>query len=121
MLGFLVGELDLDQDVFVADNARCQLRRIDGVDVAEKLGGLARLVRLEMADQVKACALEMRDSRKLAFEFLDVVLAEIPQAEGMGLKDDLYRENLGDGQEQDAVALTTGLLAGEKQPLFDVG
>ena len=68
---------------------------IDG----EKLRRLFRLVRLQMADQMEARAVEIGDSGRFALHLLHVVFAEFAQPERLSLADRFRSEYLGDRQQ----------------------
>ena len=71
---------------------RASLARIHRLDHLEQLRGLARLVRLQVADQVETRARETGHRGLLAFELLHVVLAELAQPELPGLANEFRRE-----------------------------
>jgi len=57
-----------------------QFRGIDGLNGLEQFRRAGALVRLQVPDQVEAAACQISDYRCLAFELLDVVLAELPKS-----------------------------------------
>src|ERR1051326_6779435 len=59
---------------------------------------------------MKPRAIERTDLRRLAFEFLHVVLAEFPQAQVVRGEDRVGREDLGHGQQEDAGRIAAGTL-----------
>lgn len=124
MLGFLGRELDLDQDVegfgeFV--EAAGELGGIDGLDDVEELAGAAAFVGLEVSDQVEAGAWKLTDERGLGFELLDVVFAELAEAEVVSGEDGGGGEDLGDGEEGDFAAAAAGAGASVRDAAFDGG
>ncbi len=54
-----------------------------------------------MADEVEAGIRQVRDVRGFPFELLDVIFAEITEAETVGRMDDGRRENFGDRKKED--------------------
>ena len=87
-LGLLRGEPDLDHDLQWRTGfgqAAGHFRLINRLDHLKKFGGFAGLVRLQMADEMKAGARQVGELGGLVLELLDVVLAELAQAGMEGL------------------------------------
>jgi hypothetical protein len=85
----------------------------------KQFGGAASFVGLEVADEVEAGALESGDGGVLGFKFLDVIFAEIAEAERPGVEDDLGREDLCDGDLGDCGARAARAGAGELNSFLD--
>ena len=80
---------------------RAEPGRVHGLNRLEQFGGFARLIGLQVADEVEARAREIGDRGRLAFEFPHVVLAEIPQAQGVRFVNRGCREDFSDRQQKD--------------------
>jgi len=105
VLGRLAREVDLHEQIDPASrggggfvNPTEQIRRVDRVDEIEARGGLFRLVRLQMSDEMPAqrqagCRVYFRQ------RFLQTVFAEIDLSRGGGFANRFGRECLGNGNQ----------------------
>jgi hypothetical protein len=84
---------------------------IDRLDAAERGGGLARFVGLQMADEVPL-EIEIPQLVDLRERFLDLVLAEQTLAGGGRLADAIGAEGLRDGDELDLRRVAPGACGG---------
>lgn len=120
----LGGELDFEHDFQRAggfvEPAR-EFGGIDGLDDVKQLGGALGFVGLEMADQVEAGSGEIGDGGSLGFKFLDIVFAELAQAEIVGLADDGGGEDLGDGEQGDGGGIAARTFGGARDAFADLG
>lgn len=120
--GFFLGEFDLEHDVAGESGlveALGEFGGVDGLDDVEEFGGEAGFVGLEVADQVEACAGEILDEGVFGGEFLDVVFAEIAEAELVSVLNDGSGEDFGDGDEGDFGAGAAGAGEGAGEAFLD--
>ena len=96
------------------------LRGIDSLDYVENFGRLARLVGLQVPDQVKAGFGQMPDGGVFGLEFLDIVFAELAQPGLIGFDEGFGREDLGDGDERDLFAAPSCPPAGPRHTLLNL-
>jgi len=68
-----------------------------------------------MADEVKTGVAKLADVGRLGFELLDVVLAEVTEAEFIGVTDGARGEDFGHGEE----TYVRGAAAGTRDGVFD--
>jgi hypothetical protein len=78
-----------------------QFRRIDGLHHLEQLHSLGRLVGLQVPDKMKPRPGESAHQRGFAFELLHVILAELAQAQCVGLLNGFGGEDFGDREQPD--------------------
>ena len=117
-LGGFPGESDLNQDF---ERLRAPARgvvqtpaeahRIDRLNHIEQLGRAVALVGLQVPDEVKT-GTRQGGWQYFGLEFLDIVLAEVPQAKRVGLGDHFGWESFGDGKERDLLAMAPGTAGG---------
>ena len=122
-LGLLWRELHFDHDFErtsgLAQAVR-QLLTIDGLDSLKQRGSFGGLVGLQVTDEVEAGVGQVREFRGLGLEFLDVVLAEIAQAERIGGADGGGREQFRDGDQADIEGSAAGTLRRLADPAQDL-
>lgn len=115
-LGLFTPELHFHHDVQrsggLFGEAPGKFQRIYCLDRTKDFGGPVRFIGLEAADEVIAGAGETGDFGVLAFKFLDVVLAEVSQAEGVSLMNCGRGELFRHGEERDAGWVAMGAFGG---------
>ena len=89
-----------------------QFQRIYCLDRTKDFGGAVRFIGLECANEVKTGAGEIGDFGVLALEFLDIVLAEVAQAEGVSIADGGGRKFFRYGEERDAARVAARAFGG---------
>ena len=88
------------------------------MNAGERTGGLPRLVRLQVADQVPLDG-NVGGVADLLQGFLDLVLAEVPLAGGPGGADVVGAERLRNRDEGDLARVTVGAAGGRVHPCPD--
>ena len=120
VLGRLAGEIDLDEQLDSAIRGErrlielvAQLRAVDGVDGVEALGGLPRLVGLQVADEMPAQR-QIGEAIHLLNRFLDLVLAEVDLA-GVSRRPNVVGvEGFRNGDEADGGRIAPGAIGGAR-------
>ena len=122
MLGILLAQLYFDhyfQRLACVVQAPREFGRIHGLNSIEHHRRPPGFVRLQVADQVKPCAIEQGDIGVFRLKFLHVILAEIPDAERPRRVDRLGGEYFGDRDQRNFRATPPGAVARPLNFLFN--